>query len=59
MKLAMKTIEYLVGGEHYRNFREYLAYGQMENLTQDFPFRLLEIRYFFGKTDAMRIFENQ
>lgn len=57
MKTALKAIEYFVGGDHYRNFRKYLASGQMEFLTGDLNLEITETHYFFGKTVALRIFK--
>jgi ubiquinone/menaquinone biosynthesis C-methylase UbiE len=57
MKQALKAVEFFVGGEHYRNFRRYLASGQMENLTAGFSLKLLETHHFFLRTAAMRIYE--
>lgn len=58
MKTALKAIEFFVGGAHYRNFRKYLAGGQMDNLTAGFNLKLRETRYFFGRTAAMRVYKN-
>lgn len=55
MKTAMKAIEYFVGGDHYRNFRKYLAAGQIDYLTRDLNLDVIEIHHFFGKTVALRI----
>lgn len=56
MKAGMKMIEYIVGGEHYRNFRKYIKLGQMPYLVQDFNLKTTEVCYFFGNTVALRIY---
>ncbi len=54
-KRATWTVEFLVGGEHYRNFRKYLKAGGLPELTKDL--RLVKDIRFVSGAVALQIFQ--
>jgi len=47
-KMLIYLIEWIAGGEHYRNFKAYLEEGGLPALLLDLPLKELR-RYYFGK----------
>ena len=43
-KAVIKAIEWNAGGEHYRNFREFIQIGGISKLVEGLPVDLLEKR---------------
>jgi len=47
-KMLIYLIEWIAGGDHYRNFKAYLHKGGLSALLQDMPLEEVR-RYYFGK----------
>ena len=47
-KMLIYLIEWIAGGEHYRNFKAYLEYGGLSYLLEGMPLEELR-RFYFGK----------
>jgi demethylmenaquinone methyltransferase/2-methoxy-6-polyprenyl-1,4-benzoquinol methylase len=45
-RFITRSVEWMVGGEHYRNFKRYLENGGLKGLLKNFDFRVkTELRY--------------
>jgi ubiquinone/menaquinone biosynthesis C-methylase UbiE len=54
---AVSLAEFLVGGEHYRNFRYYRKNGELNNVIDGLPLKHHASRNFAGGTIALNFFQ--
>ena len=54
---AVTMAEFMVGGEHYRNFRYYRQNGELSNIIDGLPMKPYSSRNFAGGTIALNVYQ--
>jgi demethylmenaquinone methyltransferase/2-methoxy-6-polyprenyl-1,4-benzoquinol methylase len=50
-----RTVEWIVGGDHYRNFKKYLKIDGLNYLLSNYPLSVIEEDYFAGHSIVMKV----
>ncbi len=56
-RFVTKTVEWMVGGDHYRNFRKYLDFGGLPHLLKDMKYNAIEEFRYAGHSLAILVIE--